>query len=495
MEPSIELTRQLAKITSAKTATTFYVNGAPGSGKTHLLNRLGEQLPIEIPRSVMLGPYAVADDEIAALGQRIATTCLETGFIEPEPAYPTGSLDLAETWLWLQDKLIASNGLSLFVLIDLTDHLHANLTALTALLSIARSLENRWEYSKIRLHHIIVGCWDPPALERSYRQASTSFPYTLGHNYRLWTGLDATEMSGLLKHARPQEFSPLLGRLLNELTGGHPRAALEILDAVPPGKLSVATLLAATRATAQAGATTQMLLTVWQTLDPEARSLLRALVMQRHVATFTSPASDTLLAAGIARMDRIGKADYISFRAWFAELIVRQNLAALALADDQTTRIRIDELTPDVSEFSLEAYRLIYDLENAARNFVAAYLCQHTANQEPLLAGHLPKTNQKNISEDAHTRAADWRQRALNKKLTAESSPSLTYLSTRELAELLWDIGIALGSDQWKQIARALDDLAPVRDVVMHNQIIDDHALERIYTLQAAIYAALSKPG
>lgn len=48
-------------------------------------------------------------------------------------------------------------------------------------------------------------------------------------------------------------------------------------------------------------------------------------------------------------------------------------------------------------------------------------------------------------------------------------------------------------SEAWQLIAQAIRDLASVRDAVMHNQLIDDTALQSLYDLQADIYEALSE--
>jgi len=70
-------------------------------------------------------------------------------------------------------------------------------------------------------------------------------------------------------------------------------------------------------------------------------------------------------------------------------------------------------------------------------------------------------------------------------------NPLLAYLKTRDLADLISEIGVAENSKAWLAIAQSIQTLSDVRDAVMHNQLIDDGALQRLYDLQAAIYEAL----
>ena len=73
-----------------------------------------------------------------------------------------------------------------------------------------------------------------------------------------------------------------------------------------------------------------------------------------------------------------------------------------------------------------------------------------------------------------------------------ELNPLIAYLSTRELANLIEELGAELHSPQWLRIAQAIRALSDVRDAVMHNQLIDDNQLEQLYKLQANIYDALN---
>ena len=87
----------------------------------------------------------------------------------------------------------------------------------------------------------------------------------------------------------------------------------------------------------------------------------------------------------------------------------------------------------------------------------------------------------------------DWQAHSAEEGLPVTLNPLLAYLSTRDLADIIEEIGIEIGSDAWQRIAQAIQNLAGIRDAVMHNQLVDDIALQRLYDLQAGIYEALSE--
>ena len=137
---------------------------------------------------------------------------------------------------------------------------------------------------------------------------------------------------------------------------------------------------------------------------------------------------------------------------------------------------------------------MINDIENQARNFVTVHLCIRQPGDKPILKGMSKKYNEhEQIFEDAHQRAVDWQAHSADRGLPVTLNPLLAYLSTRDLAEIIEEIGTEMGSEDWQRIAQAIRNLAGVRDAVMHNQLIDDAALQRLYDLQAGIYESLSE--
>lgn len=489
-----ELARRLVNLIRAKNASTFYLNGPPGSGKSHLLKELARQFPTEIPHTLVLGPYSITGAKVAGLGERILQDCWDAGFLDEPPPMGPG-LDLVHAWQWFGENAHVLTRQTFVVLIGLVETHQSDLIATGNLFSNVRYLEGSWNRREMQIFHMCVGYWDHHGLERHFHNINTSFPYTVGHNYTIWNGLSTEEMMALVNQTRPGEARPLHSQLLFELTGGHPAAALDILNQVAAGDINFPALLSATYQAATNGPAGQALLEAWRQLPDESRSVLRDLVLQRRIPAMTLPAHlEQLLIAGIVRLDQVGTTNYLNFSSWYAELLVRLHARELGIADEQTQRIQIDELIPKVSGLNVEAYRLINDIENQARNFVAVQLCLQQACGEPILGGISKKYNDyEQINEDAHQRAVNWQMRSADRGLPVALNPLLAYLSTRDLADIIEEIGVEMRSQAWQRIAQAIRDLSGVRDAVMHNQLIDDAALQRLYDLQVDIYEILSE--
>jgi hypothetical protein len=490
----VELVDRLVTLSRSNKAATFFLNGPPGAGKSYILGQLAQLLPVKIVRSFVLGPYEVTRSEMAKIGPALLHDVYEAGFVDEYPLLSPG-LDLAGVWQWLADNAHLPPGQSFVTLIDLVEPFHLNFEAYANLFSTIRYLEGTWSQTDVRILHLCAGHWDPPGLEHYFQRINTSFPYTVGHNYAVWNGISTEDMLSLVQRTRPGEASPLLGNMLFELTSGHPAAALDILNGIPAGGLSFAALLASAHKAARDGAAGQALLQSWCELPSDAKSLLRALILRRHLPAMIPPSLlERLMALGLVRMEQVSTGHYTSFASWYVELVVRLHAQELGVADEETSRIRVDELVPQVSSLNLEAYRVINDVENQVRNFVATHLCGQKAQDRPILQGRGTKYNtHTNVVEDAQKRAEDWQARSTERGLPTTLNPLMSYLSTRDLADLVAEVGAEIGSHSWQRIARALDDLAGVRDAVMHNQFIDELALQRLYDLQFEIYEALAK--
>lgn len=493
------LVHQLISLIQAKTATTFFLNGAPGSGKSHLLRELAERLPAEISHSVVLGPYQISAANAGELSELILQDCQKASFVDsplPTNGELNGRLNLADAWQWLGRNAHVRRGQTFLILIDLQAETLFQLDKISTLFSAARYLEGTWSQPGVRLFHMFAGYWDHPALEDHFRDTHMSFPYTVGRNYAVWQGLSAAEMVALVRRTYPKHTNSLHGHILAELAGGHPAAAQDILAQTQATKLSFPALIDATQQAAENGAAGHALLDAWSRLPDESRSVLRNLVLQRHMSTGVPPGYlERLRTAGAIRLDALGSKNYVSFRSWYAELLVRLHLGALGIADEETQSVQIQHLMPRCSMLNAEAYRLINDIENQARNFAAVQLCLRQTPGEPILKGRCLKYDYtKGEAEDAHQRVTTWQERSAASGLPTTLNPLPAYLSTRDLANLIAEIGREMGSEAWQRIAEAIRDLADVRDAVMHNQLIDDDALQRLYDLQAGIYEALSEP-
>jgi len=491
-----ELVHRLVGLIRAKNASTFYLNGPPGSGKSHLLKDLAKQLCAEIPHSYALGPYSITWSEALSLGGRLLQDLTEAGYLDEVP--PIGpEIDLVSTWQWLGENIRLPTGQSFLVFIDLVGADQSELPRASSLFSSVRYLEGRWNRPSPRIFHLIAGCWDHPDMERHFQSINTSFPYTVGHNYMAWRGLCVQEMMALVKQVKPGEATSLHGQMLFELTGGHPAATLEILDRVASDDLTLSAILSATHQAAVTGPVGQSLVGIWCQLPYESRLILKELLLQRHVLdTFLSAHSERLLTAGIVRRDWVGGECYLSFRSWYVELLVHLHTERLGIADEQIERIHTRELVPAVREMNVQAYRLINDIENAMRNFVTVQLLLEQEGTRHMLIDKCIKYSEHGgirVREDAYQRAQNWQSRSADGGMPIDLNPLITYCSVSDLADLVEDISRSVKSTAWQRIALSIRDLRYVRDAVMHNQLIDDRALQRLHDLQAEIYGALNE--
>jgi len=496
MDPSTDLPDRLSGLLRAQGAASFFLNGPPGSGKSHLLRELVDVLPKVVPRSHVLGPYSLRWDEVGSLGQCVLRDCQAAGFLDgPPPA--DQRTDLLSAWRWFSAQAVDEESRSFLVLVDLAAA-QPDYPAMGQLFSAVRRLEGARNPGEPRVLYLIAGHWDQPDLEAYYRRIETSFPYTTGQNCDVWEGITAADMAALLQQERPDEAYPLLGQTLFELTGGHPAAALEIVQQIPAGQLKLRALLRATERAAKDGAAAQALLRAWQRLPLATRTVVRQLLLQRHgAATIAAEHVDRLLTTGIARRDRVGGGYYLSFRSWYAELLVRQHLSELDLADERSAVVQLDQLIPAIAALNVEAYRLIHDIENTVRNFVTIQLClQQDAAASHILTGRVQQSRYdargQRVYEDAYQRAAEWQARSVQRGLPTEFNPLLVYCSTGDLAALVDEINLQLRRPGWSSIAAALRNLQGLRDAVMHNQVLSDDALEQLAELRAAIYECLS---
>lgn len=490
MKTLSNLTRRLVKLIWTKNSVTFYLNGAPGSGKSYLMEELSKQLPHEIPRSMALGPYVVQQDDIENLEIRVMRDCQMAGFLDELPPVKSET-DLTTAWRWFADNAYISTDHAFLVLIDLADAGQIDMAALGRLFSQARQLEGAWRERSIRLFHMFVGYWDHVELTRYFRDISTSFPYTVGDNYAVWEGVSCEETIKLVDETLSGEVDPTYGGTIFELTEGHPAAALDILDHVDTNGIRLQTLLSSTHQAAVEGSAGQALLEAWFQLPTDSRSVLKQLMLKQHIPLHSLRDHwQQLYAAGAVRYHQVGGEHYLSFRSWYVELLIRLHAEELGIADEKIKRVRINELMPTICELNVQAYRLINDIENQARNFVATRLSLKQ------LEGHILEdrcqrfSEETSSTEDAYQRASHWRIQSLDKGVL---NPLLAYMSTRDLARIIEEIGREMGSEIWQHVADAILELSDIRDAVMHNQLIEGSALRRVYELRADIYKALNE--
>jgi len=489
-----ELIRHITRLVDSYHASTLFLNGPPGAGKSYLLETLARDLPSIIQRCFVLGPYQIGKNGTNELIRRILTDCVEAGYLTADP--PVNNLcDLVQTWKWLDENLMISMKQTLIVLVGIGNWDPENMEELCNLFSSARTLEGIWNSTGIRIHHLFSGTWDHPSMERFYDGINISFPYAVGHNYYVWQGISLGDMTTLVSDHICRDTRIPFGNILYELTGGHPGAALDIIGQIPANEFRFSTLLSATRQAAFVGSMSQELIHFWSQLPMESRKILKKMLLHRHIAETTlSPEMERLYIAGIIRKYQIGKEWYLDFLSWYVELVIHLHTDQLGITDETIQKVDIDELMPRVSIICIEAFRLINEIENLTRNFISIHLCLQSEAGFHYLIGRSQKFNsEKGREEDAYERAADFQNRSSDRGLPVELNPLIAYLSTRDLANLMEELGAKMQSTEWLRIAQAIRTLSDVRDAVMHNQLIDDTELDKLYQLQGDVYAALSK--
>lgn len=196
-----------------------------------------------------------------------------------------------------------------------------------------------------------------------------------------------------------------------------------------------------------------------------------------------------LTVSGIASIKQIGDTHYLSFKSWYAELVVRYHYEELGIYDDRLSRLKIYDISPEVHTINVEAYRVIRDIETSARNLVMIALSIFQHEELELLEDFVVRY------EDDHPqslldRAISQRNLTTNKGLNTTINPMVAYISTSDLAHLIKEIGLRFRVSNWDRIGEAMLKVAAIRNAVMHNQLIDEVALGELYNLQGTIHEA-----
>lgn len=494
MDSSDELARIMSRLIRSSKVSSLFVNGAPGSGKSHLLSRLGVHPPTDLPRCMVLGPYSAAWCDVANLGRLILQDCYDSRFLDELPDKESPQT-IHDTWHWFDHHGNINRQQTFLVLIDLVEGDRTDWSVITGLFSSIRYLGAAWENTNIRLHHMVTGCWDPALLSAWYEDTGVSFPYTPGDNYFVWSGITPEDTRLLAQETWPKQVTHYQVSLLHELTGGHAAAMVEILDHLRHDRPSIEGLLRATTVSATHGAVGQALVHQWKQLPSQAKRLLHELILKRRIQiSGDQRIDDALIAIGLVRLESIGPRSYLRFPSWYVELLVRFHWSELGITDLSLSQVRADELVHEVTFINRVAYGLIHETENMVRNFVAIQLLRQSSTEKHFLDDVVSRVDERsNAVNDLHQRATQWRDRSAKRGMPVHLNSLIMYCSTSDLAELLVEIGKAVQNVEWLNIGEALRDLAPVRDAIMHNQLINDAALRRLEDLKSDIYYALSK--
>lgn len=481
----------LLRLSRSQQGSSLFINGGIGSGKSFLLARLAEAIRKQVYGSIVLGPIKLTSLDPAELGDVILNELDQQGYLDVLPT-PNVIADLRAAWQWIADHQNLGKNQQWFVLFDLPEISRDDLELLSQIFSQTRTLEAA-NPCNASVCQIYAGYWDHPGLEEYYNTIRTSFPYTVGGNYLIWTGVTQSEIATII-HAAGKRQNGLEGRILYELCDGHPGAAREIIRQTTNQQLTVGELLAAVQKAALDSPTARRLVEDWAHLPDDSKDCLPQLLEQKKLLSslLLPPQLERLRLAGILREHNIGNRAYLGFRSWFVEQVISLNQAKFGI---EPVSIPADEIIPPAAEICIEAYRIIHHIEILVRNFVTCELWQRhlDGGKHPLVNKVLQFDEKSKRDEDAYERALDWQVH--NRKIglaSADLNPLIAYCSTRDLAALIEEISEENGSKKWQEIANKMNSLAEVRDAVMHNQLIDITDLKRLYDLQADLYAALS---
>jgi len=484
------LTLQAVRAFKAKKTSSFFVNGAPGSGCSFVLAHLAEVLPIEIQRVFLLGPYALDVKEVGQLPRLIAADLSKAGFASSSltSEFPGG---LHQAWKAFSSRLEVGQRQSFLVMVDLSEPcLPGDIELLANMFSAVRFLESQPFERNFGLYHVVSGFWDPALLTSHYEKIGVSFPYTRNENYRVWEGIDAISGSRFSQSGAAREA---WNSLLIEITGGHLSVVDEICGALGDNGLRFGDIVRAVDKLAQDGPTAQRLVNLWSDFLPDIRDILHHLLANRVIhLNHARQYQELMRAAGIGKLTQVGSQYFLELKSWFVERVLAHHGEKLGFDSkwlDDTLR---DEPLPQLVAFNSQAYQLLNDIETKVRQFVSVYLRHHKAPDQHILEGRIWKKNRKtDESEDAYQRANAWKKRSANKKMHTDFNPLITYCSTTDLADLTRDMGVERNRQEWQKVANLIEELVPIRDAVMHNQLIDETSLELLLSLQERIYYLL----
>ncbi len=247
-----ELLKTLSRRLHSLHASTFFLNGPVGSGKSYLLRELSQQV-VRLPfRVQVIGPIEVADESFDDLGFHILVECHQSGFLDGlRSSIPR--LSFVESWKWLRANAHVNGEQKFVVLIDLSSSIQDVVPAIGNMFSQMRLLEGVWDCRSIQPHLVATGGWDHVQLQSHFTALNVSFPYTVGYNYAVWNGVSAEEMVKIIAGSKQHADFEILGKTLHELVGGHPGAARDVMQHAILGPISLRTLLAGVQAAASDG--------------------------------------------------------------------------------------------------------------------------------------------------------------------------------------------------------------------------------------------------
>ena len=385
----LELTTSLSQLINSKIASTYFINGPVGSGKKHVLSELAVSMPSAIPSLVVLGPYQSSKVSVVT---NILNDMFEMQFLTGE--VPDGiDLDWNSAWFWLQNNIKTSRRLNLLVLVNIDDIPINDYEQWRVWLSGPRYLEHFWDNKLIHVLILISGNWDQRGLEDFYRSIQLSFPYTVGQNQSIWSQISQEDAIGIVKREFPE--NPLVesyGKLLFELTGGHPGAIKDILSNLPRDNVSSKEIIQATHRAAMSGIFGDGLIKSWGILSSTEIGILKDLVLYKKLPKGTNSTNlEVLHNLGIIEYKNLFNHRIVNLKSWYIHLLTKYHAKSLGLADVSWGKFDFEEFMPTIPEWNIEAYRILNDIENQIRNFAVSCLFEEEQNEEHILSNHVLK--------------------------------------------------------------------------------------------------------
>lgn len=476
---------------SKKTAS-FFLNGPPHSGHSIAVQSFANNLNQSgsLPKLALLGPYSISTDELTQLPKMLGQDLLEKGFLAKLPENDSPEM-LHQAWSELTSLLEISRQQSFLVMIDLAEPYAAgDIEPLANLFSAIRTLESQPHDRNFGLYHLVTGFWNPNLLAGRFDAISVSFPYSVGANYAVWEGiLEPTEISPLFNFNFTNTWEPLL----IEVTGGHLGVLQELAKSLNKNDFSLHEFLSVIDHLAQYGTTAQELVRLWQCFLPDISPSLQHLLPNKIIhLNHVREIQDLLLAAGIGKLTKVGGQYFFEIKSWYIERVMIHHSNALDIGSQQLIKHLLNEPYPQLLTFNQQAYQLLNDIETKARLFVSNYLNEHNASEQHVLKNQVPHLRDQ--YENAYERATAWKGKNSNKGLHTHYNPLIVYCSTSDLAEMIEKIGFDEERAEWKDVAKLVRNLVPIRDAVMHNQLIDETSLQRLYSLKEQIYCLIGSP-
>jgi hypothetical protein len=485
-----ELSLALYKQLVSKEASTCFLNAPPGAGKSYLLNELPAIMKQYIPNLYVLGIYSSSQQSIP---QQIAKDFYDMAFLDEQMDEDSVS-SLSSLWEFLNENIGVKSPKNFIILIELDNIDFSNLNSFQALASSTRYLEHLWDKDDVHIQVVLAGFWDHHGLGDYYKNIGLSFPYTGSENYFMWGTISLEDTAHLVKEKLVVDKLILpYDKLIYEITGGHVGLIKDLLQELNPKELAVKEILRAAEISSKKGLYGKALINTWKQFHPDVIEMIsKMLLVKKMPEKIQAKYLDLLYSAGIADYQTILGKRHITLKSWYVELLIRNHLEELGIENKQLGMILFDEFIPSITIFNTEGYRVINKIENLVRNFVVTKLCNEDAENEHILQYRIIKEDlHTKEDEDAYTRALDWKERSMKSGVEEEINPLIAYITTGDLATVIRDFSSDT-DPSWGNIATAIEEIAPIRNAVMHNQILNEKSLKRLYELQTEIFSLLN---